>query len=240
MKPETERPRSLLLIPVLVALLLTGTGCSALIASRGVSSLPAITTGSTRQEVRQTLGDPDSSETRSDGTRIETYRIRRKVESAWGNFWKGPLDLSGGQAAAIVVPLGLAFEVYATGKAIVDSEKQKVHIAFVYGPEDRLLYLYDVDAPLDKRFDTARRPLTQSQWKQLENDECSTWATCLTSYGDELRRRAAQVGYTLSVKEEENLQRLLDVAGARDEERITKWQAQALIELAGLSNREDR
>ena len=85
MEPMLERVRSLLLIPILIALLLTGNGCSMLIASRDASYLPTITPGSTRQEVRRTLGDPESSETRGDGTRVERYHIhiRRKVASAW-------------------------------------------------------------------------------------------------------------------------------------------------------------
>ena len=72
MEPMLERVRSLLLIPILIA-------------SRDASYLPTITPGSTRQELRRTLGDPESSETRGDGTRVERYHIhiRRKVASAW-------------------------------------------------------------------------------------------------------------------------------------------------------------
>jgi hypothetical protein len=238
MKPVTERLRNLLVIPILIAVLLTGTGCSMLIASRGVSSLPAIVAGSTRQEVRRALGDPESSEARSDGTRIETYRIRRKVESAWGDFWTSKPGGSGGSAGSpgmggiLLIPIGLGYEVYATGKAIADSEKQMIHLVLGYGPDDRLLYFDDMNASPGERFDFALRPLTASLWNQLENDECATWSVCLALYRDELRKRAALVGYTLPAKGEENVQRLLDVARDRDEGSITK--GQALIRSAGL------
>src|SRR5206468_6556699 len=110
---------------------LAGSGCSVLIASRGVSSIPTVGEGSTQEEVRQLLGDPASSETRKDGTRIETFRVRRKVETLWeSTFREQPPGFRGemaryGQGALATLflygaPLGLplAFDAVASGKAL--------------------------------------------------------------------------------------------------------------------------
>jgi hypothetical protein len=239
MKRGMVRPRSLLLLPILVASLVSGNGCSMLIASRGVTSLPTITTGSTRQEVRQTLGDPESSETRGDGTRIDTYRIRRKGTSAWGPDPLRKMDdmatftnVFQGFSLVLTPAAILIFEGYAIGKAIADSEKGVQTLTLVYGPDGRLLFSYDVNLPAGSRFDAACRPLNAALWAQLENDQCPTWSTCFASYLDERRKRAVWVGYTLPPTDDANSQRLVAVATDRDEGRMTK--GEALIRSAGL------
>lgn len=143
--------RGAYLVPILIAALLNSTGCSALIASRGISQLPAIHEGSTREEVRRLLGAPEASELRDDGTRLETYRIRRKVTSWWSqNRFDGGLSVGGPGAAVFWLALVVAAEGYATVKAISDSEKQKYHLAALYGTDDRLLASYQLDAPPSK------------------------------------------------------------------------------------------
>jgi hypothetical protein len=83
MKATKGRRGQCLLAICGVALLLIGTGCSFLIASAGRASLADFAPGSTRQEVRAGWGEPDVSETRDDGTRIETYHIRMTVNPLW-------------------------------------------------------------------------------------------------------------------------------------------------------------
>ena len=238
----TKRLGIHLLVPILIALLLTSTGCSILIASRGVSDLPMIALGSTRQEVRQTLGDPDSPETRGDGTRVETYRIPRKIKSPWGDSWSGSGDLKGmgggPEAAAGLILAGVAalgYEVfYATPKAIYDSEKGKYSVALVYGPDDRRAYFYDEDAPPETRFATARRSVDARRLEQLKEDECPSWSACFTAYGDRLRTLAALESYTLSPTDAEKVQRLREVAREKDEGKISKEEA-----LLYVLNRDD-
>ena len=112
-----------------MAFLFTGTGCSSLIASAGRASLADFAPGSTRQEVRAAWGEPDASETRDDGTRIETYHIRMKVNPLWekaptpGN-WVG----GGGPGGALLLGAFVgAFEVVATGKAIFDRANAEMY-----------------------------------------------------------------------------------------------------------------
>ena len=65
--------------------LFTGTGCSYLIASAGRANMPVFAPGSTSQAVRATWGEPDTSEIRDDGSRVEIYRhnLRKEVKSLW-------------------------------------------------------------------------------------------------------------------------------------------------------------
>jgi hypothetical protein len=130
MKPVIKRRGDLLLVSILMALLVTHTGFSTLIADRGVSSLPAIASDATRQEVRRALGDPESSEARDDGTRVERYRIRRKIESFWQNVKVGGGPSIGMREIFLLSIVMLGMEVYATGKALYASETQKFHVVF--------------------------------------------------------------------------------------------------------------
>ena len=236
------RKNGLIFSLLAVAWLLTSTGCAAVIAgvSPGVSYLPAIAPGSTRPEVRQVLGDPALSETRSDGTSVETYRIRRKVQSLWEG--KSPRDLFfltvlfGGapdpRELVIFSPVYLIMEIYATGKVIYDiGTSKRFHVGCVYGPDDRLVISYDASTTPAARFAGARGFVDYLRWKEIENDGCPSWSACLNSYIDELRMRASWVDYTLPPKEEENFERLLAIARDRDEGRIT--QGEALIAIAG-------
>jgi len=230
-KRQTKRPGFYLLVPSLVALLLSDTGCSMLIASHGGRSLPVILpTGSTRQEVRQTLGAPDSSENRDDGARVETYHIRTKVKSAWAG---APAGLGGnwGMAGVFVLGAMLGFEVlYAMPKAIHDSEKATYQVDLVYGPDGRLEFFYSGNASPEARFAAARSSLDQKQREQLQGDECPSWSACLTAYGDRLRTRAAWTRYTLSPTDEENVQRLLEVSREKDDGRIRKEEALLFVQ----------
>jgi len=131
-----------------------------------------------------------------------------------------------------------AIEVVATGKAIYDRAKEEMYDqAFVYGPDERLLYSYETSSPPAQRFDAARRPLAELRWKQLENDECPAWSACFTPFVDELRRWAAIVGCTLHSEEEENFQRFLDVARDVDEGRINHEEALTWLRSCSSYNR---
>ena len=229
MKPVTERLRSLLLLPILIASLVTGNGCSMLIASRKASSVSSIDTGLTRQEIKHILGNPESSDIRSDGTRIDTYHIFSKVTSVWKEKW--PEQTVGALSQVyffglFAAPLAAIFiETYATGKALSDRETGAVDWALIYGPDERLLYFFDVHAPPESRFDAACRPLNAALWAQLEGDACPAWSACLASYLEERQKRAAVVGYTVPATDEADSQHLVAVATDRDEGRLTKGEA---------------
>jgi hypothetical protein len=224
------------IIWIFVMCLLTNSGCSLVIAavSPGVSYPPVIAAGSTRVEVRQVLGEPALSETRRDGTSVETYRTPRKVQSLWKELSssdfvpgeRGPL-----WPVVLMIPVYLGVEIYATGKALYDSGTKRFQVGCVYGPDDRILISYDASTTPAARFALARGPVGELGWKEIENDECPSWSACLTFYVDELRRRASWVNYALHPKEEENFARLLAIARDRDEGRIT--QGEALIAIAG-------
>lgn len=192
-----------------VALLLTGTGCAVFIEAFGASKPDNLAAGSTRQEIRKLLGKPKASEARDGGIRVETYRIWEK---------KGYPHI--GKSPAWSAQVGTLFDLIGfTLEATIMPESYE--LALVYGPDDHLLYFYVVNDLPEARFETARFPLS-SLWTQLENDECPSWSACLTSYIDELRKRAAFVGYTLLPEEEREFQRLLEIARDVDEGRITK------------------
>jgi hypothetical protein len=207
---------------LILALLAATTGCSSLIGSRGVTSIDAIIrTGSTHGEVARALGDPQSVETRSDGTRVETRRIRKKLGIL---RWDALPAAAAAGGVGIVLAAGFlaAAEVVLTPMMLYASEKHKLHVAFVYGPDDRLLLLYNVDAKPSERFSAARRRLAERQLNRFEDEGCQTWAPCLTSYVDELRSLATFVGHTPSSEDEENFARLLDIGRDTDAGKIPK------------------
>ncbi len=234
MKATGGRLGHWLIVSCALALLWTGTGCSMLIASMGVSSVPGFAPGSSREAVRKELGPPDASEARVDGTRVDTYHVRRRVSSLWAGVDGQEVARAvagSGQAGVLVVAGLLIYEGVATGKALYDSEQQKAHLAFVFGRDDALLYDYELTARPEVRFEEARHPLAEPLWQQIERGGCPRWSACLTSYVEELRRRAATVAYPLPPEEEENFHRLLEVAGGVDEGSLTK--GEALMGIAG-------
>jgi hypothetical protein len=197
---------------------LAGTGCSTIIAYSGIAGPQELRVPATRTAVQERFGTSSSAEARADGTSIEVYRIRRQV--------LGAMDAFGGDLRTFFLTYGLV-QIIGTPVALYQSEKAKLHVAFVYGEDDHVLCQYRVDAPPASRFDAATLPLAASLWMQLEADGCSSWSTCVGAFVAQVRERAACVGYTVTPAEEASHERLLAIAKDVDAGQITKDEALA-------------
>ena len=204
-----------------ISLGLAGTGCSTIIAYSGIVGRQELHAPATRTQVRQGFGTPSAAETRADGTSVETYHIRRRIAST--------VKALGGDLHSFLFTYGLV-EAIATPVALYHSEKAKLSVAFVYGADDRILCHYRAEAPPESRFEDTTLPLAASLWVQLEGGACPNWSTCMASFVEQARMRAACVGYTLTLAEEENFKRLLRIAKNADESRITKDETLAEIQ----------
>jgi hypothetical protein len=192
------------------ALALAASGCSFVIAQMGVSSPSEIYKPDTRAEVRDAFGEADETGTCPDGRPVE----RRAIRQASCPGFK--CVRSGGTADIRLLfdPLIVPFAVYA-------SERGKLHYAFVYGADDRVVYRYNINADPATRFRQAVDPLTDFCWnagsqslpRQLTEGRCASWATCLDTFATEVRHRAACVGYPLTPTEVETV-RLIRVLAA--------------------------
>jgi hypothetical protein len=187
-------------------------GCSVLIAKSGVSSVGEIYKLDTRAEVRDTFGEPDETGTCPDGRIVERRTIRQQVPWVCHD--------SSGCKEALVRSVGV-FDVFLVPVMAYQSEQAKLHYAFVYGADDRVLYRYNVTASPSERMVSAVRPLTVALYGQLDERGCPSWEGCLSAYAVEVRQRAACVGYTLTPEEAETLQLLEALAAEVDAGRLT-------------------
>ena len=101
------------------------------------------------------------------------------------------------------------------------SEKAKLHYAFVYDEADQVLYLYDLSASPPVQFEETTRSLRSLLTSQLENEKCVSWTATLTDYVQEVRRRAACIGYTFSIDEEQAFERMFAIGEKVDSGRIS-------------------
>ena len=198
-----------------------GPGCSTFIAYSGIAGPQELNAPVTRTEVRQRFGAPEGVETRSDGSSVETYHIRQRIASKVGTL--------GGDFHSLVFTYGLV-EVIATPVALYHSENAKLLMAFEYGADDRVLCRYRPEAPPASRFEESTLPLAASLWVQLEAGGCPNWGRCLTSFVEQVRRRAACVGYTPNSAEGAKFKSLLAIAEDEDASRLTKSEALAEIQ----------
>jgi hypothetical protein len=197
---------------------LASAGCSTIIAYSGIVGPQELRVPVTRAAVQERFGTPSSTEARADGTSIEMFRIRRQV--------LGVMDAFGGDLRTFFLTYGLV-QIIGTPVALYQSEKAKLHVAYVYGADDRVLCQYRVDAPPASRFDAATLPLAASLWMQLEVDGCPSWGACLGAFVAQARERAACVGYAVTPAEKASHKRLLAIAEDVDAGRITKDEALA-------------
>ena len=225
MDAKTRRLKQWGMVICGVSFSVAGTGCSTIIAYSGITGPHEIQALATRTEVRQHFGAASNTETRADGTSVETYQIRRRVAST--------VTALGGDLHSLVFTYGLV-EAIATPVALYHSEKAKLMVAFVYGADDRILCRYRADAPTASRFSDATLPMAASLWVQLEGGACPTWRTCLTSFVEQVRKQADCVGYALTPADEANFTRLLAIAKNADESRITHEAALMVVERGGL------
>jgi hypothetical protein len=197
---------------------LAGAGCSTIIAYSGIAGPQELRVSATRTAVQERFGTPSSAEARADGTSIETYQIRRQVTAV--------MDAFGGDLRTFFLTYAV-MQVIATPVALYQSERAKLHVAFVYGADDHVLCQYRVDAPPASRFDAATLPLATSLWMQLEAGGCPSWSTCLGAFVAQVRERAACVGYTVTPAEEASHEQLLVIAKDADAGQVTMDEALA-------------
>ena len=213
MKPTTGGRNRWLVAVGGLALGLATSGCSSLIAqSSGVSSMSEALKLETRAEVRAFLGEAEETGTCPDGRIVERRTIRQQVPWVCHD--------SSGCKEALVRSVGV-FDVFLVPVMAYQSEQAKLHYAFVYGADDRVLYRYNVTASPSERMVSAVRPLTVALYGQLDERGCPSWEGCLSAYAVEVRQRAACVGYTLTPEEAETLQLLEALAAEVDAGRLT-------------------
>ncbi len=210
-----------------VSLGIASTGCSTFIAYSGIASPRELNAPVTRTEVRLRFGSPTRSETRTDGTSLETYHVRRRIASR--------VNALGGDFHSFLFTYGLV-EVIAAPVALYHSENAKLQVTFVYGADNRVVCHYRPQASPASRFEEATLPLAASLWVQLEAGVCPNWETCLDSFVKQVRERAAYVGYTPSAVEEAQFTSLLAIAEDADKSRLTKNEALAEVQRCLGSN----
>ena len=100
-------------------------------------------------------------------------------------------------------------------------------MVFVYDKDDRVLYSYNKKAEPSSRYHQARSTLTHPLSSEAELAKCPSAKECIHRYAEELKRRAVEVGYTLTNKDEdeETFRRDLGVARNIDDGKITKEEA---------------
>lgn len=116
-----------------VLMTLSTTGCATLIMHSGIYGLEELPKLPTRQAVREHLGNPTTSGICPDGRSVETFRIARKLATCsdgpcssthrWFDLYMG------------VITLGVPEAMY-TPIALIEHEKSKFEVAFVYGTDD--------------------------------------------------------------------------------------------------------
>jgi hypothetical protein len=218
MESSTRRVRQWGMVVCGMSLGLAGAGCSTIIAYSGIAGPQELRVPITRAAVQERFGVPSSTETRTDGTSIEMYHIRRQVLRVMEGF--------GGDLRTFFLTYGLV-QIIGTPVALYQSEKAKLHVAYVYGADDHVQCQYRVDASPASRFDAATLPLAASLWMQLEAGSCPSWSACLGSYVEQVRERAVCVGYRATPAEEASLVRLLAIGKDADAGQITQDEALA-------------
>jgi hypothetical protein len=217
--------RLLTMLTVLVTFITCG--CSLLIARSGISDRGALSNPKTRAEVNEQFGKPDDTRTCPDGRVVESRWIRQKLKtvSAPPPTSTGDAALQGlGQAlamSAVLLDIYLA-DIPGTVVMAYVSEKTKLHFAFVYDEAGQVLYLYDLADSQPVQFEEVTRHIRSLLTSQLENEKCASWTAILTAYVQETRQRAACIGYTLCVDEEQAFERLLTIGEGVDSGRIPR------------------
>jgi len=200
-----------------VALVVATSSCSALIASRGVSSVREIYTPETRAEVQAAFGAVDETYTCPDGRTAERRSIRQRVP--W--VCQRPDDPPACQElwSTYFWTLGLA-DVFVIPVIAYRSEQAKLHYVFVYDADERVAYRYSAGATQSEQFAEAVRSLHDSLLGRLNEGGCPFWGPCLSAFEAEVRQRAACVGYTLTPVEKEMLRLLQALAADVDAGRL--------------------
>ena len=216
-----------------LAMLFALSGCSVMIAKSGISGLGEIPGGLSRKEVQERFGSPASSSTTSAGKQIEIYNIRKQLDCVVWLMGTNSSACSPRRVAeqelgwcAILAPICFGTEFFNAPINLVRSEMNKIQVAFVYGADDRVLYSYEPKAEPSSRYDQALHTLTHPLSSGTELAKCPSAKKCMEGYVEELQRRAAEVGYTLSKEDEDDaIGRDLEMARNVDDGKITKQEA---------------
>jgi len=105
--------------------------------SREDSPLPE----ETREAIHQKLGRPDSVATCDDGKQVEVYTIRWRLSPTW----KDTFDYLVAEIRGLIV----LTEAILIPVVVYKKEKEKSHLAFVYGPDEKLIRKIDVMDDVD-------------------------------------------------------------------------------------------
>lgn len=193
-------------------------GCSMYIAQSGVSGRGELSNPKTRAEVLEQFGKPDDTRTCPNGRVVESRWVRQAIRP------KPTVNRSGLETAAFIIgyPYIWLDDIIATPVMAYKSEKAKLHYAFVYDEADRVLYVYDLATAPSVQFEEATKLLDSSLRFQLEEGKCDKWTVCITDYVQEVRRRAACLGYTLSALQEQAFERMFTIGEGVDSGRIPR------------------
>jgi hypothetical protein len=223
MSRQWGRPAGWLLFGTAVTMLLSGTGCAAMLIGHTGTEKTEIYLPKQRAEIRERFGQAEKTETFPDGFSLDTYHLRKKVitESvSLGGSGRGNVD-------GLFLWLGLnlmtygAPEVLAAGVVLEESIRNGYHVAFVYDQEGQIVLRYLLNDPPAKRFGEVQRQLAQRVWDDLQED-APPLAPRIDLYGTNLRRWAQYVEYPLPPEAEEALQFALQLARDADEGRLSR------------------
>ena len=214
-------------------------GCSALLATSGVLGPGTLYVPQTRAEVRDQFGEADETGTCPDDRVVERRWVRQRVEWISRSCQSSSVAdaaLCGGIQGAYWGSLGLV-DIFFLPVIAYRSERAKLHYAFIYDNEDRVVYRYDLEVPALARFADVTRPLSEALYAQLADGKCNTWTACLTDYAQEARKRAACVGYTLGAEDEQQFERIFAIGEAMDTSRVSPEAALPNLQVAGAVRR---
>lgn len=211
-------------------------GCSFIIANAGISGLREIPENLTRQEVQERFGSPVSSSTTSAGRPIDIYLVRRQLDCVvivGSNQWCQPKPQSKDWVKCLLMGPLCAYSLMLVGISesvslpinLARSEANKFEVAFVYGPDDRVLYFYETNAKVSLNDHPAITALTHPLSGEFGLPKCAPPKQCMHEYNQEVKLRAGEIGYTLTSEDDEAMKRDLDLAINVDEGTITLEEA---------------
>lgn len=132
-----------------------------------------------------------------------------------------------GPGCIYILGLVIVNETFSLPVNMVRSQTNQMEVAFVFGSEDELLYLYEVGVYPPVRFSQAIRTLRHPLMSEL-NDDFTTVVDRVTGYIAEARQRAEEVGHVFTETDEESLGEDLQTAESIDAGIITKEEATAM------------
>jgi hypothetical protein len=199
-------------------------GCSFIIANAGISGLREIPETLTRLDVRERFGSPASTSTTSAGRPIDIYLIRRQLDCVvivGSNQWCQPKPQSKDWVKCLLMGPLCAYSLMLVGISesvslpinVARSEANKFEVAFVYGPDERVLYFYETSAFASLNGHPAITALTHPLSSEFGLPQCATVKQCMEEYNQEVKLRAAEIGHTLTSEDEEAMRRDLVLAG---------------------------